>query len=46
MVKRYGHIGQMAQRQAVALLSGATFDLAGAQKWAQSANGEVSKAVN
>ena len=46
MAKRYGHIGQTAQRQAVALLSGANFDLVGAQKWAQSANDEVAKTVN
>ena len=36
MAKRYGHIGQAAQRQAVAALSGADFEDDGAQNWAQS----------
>ena len=36
MAKRYGHIGQAAQRQAVAALSGADFEGDGAQNWAQS----------
>lgn len=35
MAKRYGHIGQAAQRQAVAALSGADFGGDGAQNWAQ-----------
>jgi integrase len=35
MAKRYGHIGQEAQRQAVAVLSGAGFATDGAQNWAQ-----------
>jgi integrase len=35
MTKRYGHIGQEAQRQAVAALSGANFEADGAQNWAQ-----------
>lgn len=36
MAKRYGHIGQEAQKQAVAVLSGAGFAVNGAQNWAQS----------
>lgn len=36
MAKRYGHIGQAAQRQAVAALSEADFEGVGAQNWAQS----------
>jgi integrase len=36
MAKRYGHIGQGAQRQAVNALQGANFDGDGAQNWAQS----------
>lgn len=36
MAKRYGHIGQAAQRQAVATLAGADFEADGAQNWAQS----------
>jgi hypothetical protein len=35
MAKRYGHIGQDAQKQAVAFLSGAGFAADGAQNWAQ-----------
>ncbi len=35
MVKRYGHIGQEAQRQAVAALGGVNFEADGAQNWAQ-----------
>jgi len=46
MAKRYGHIGQSAQRQAVALLNGANFDITEAQKWAQSANDVTSRSVN
>ncbi len=36
MAKRYGHTGQEAQKQAVAVLSGAGFAVSGAQNWAQS----------
>jgi hypothetical protein len=36
MSKRYGHIGQTAQRQAVNALKGADFDGDGAQNWAHS----------
>jgi integrase len=36
MSRRYGHIGQAAQRDAVNALRGADFDADGAQKWAQS----------
>jgi hypothetical protein len=36
MAKRYGHIGQEAQKQAVAVLSGAGFTADVAQNWAQS----------
>lgn len=36
MAKRYGHIGQEAQKQAVAVLGGAGFTVEGAQNWAQS----------
>lgn len=36
MAKRYAHIGQEAQKQAVAVLSGAGFAISGAQNWAQS----------
>ena len=36
MVKRYGHIGQAAQREAVAALNGVDFETGGAQNWAQS----------
>jgi integrase len=36
MAKRYGHIGQEAQKQAVAVLSGSCFTAEGAQNWAQS----------
>ena len=35
MAKRYGHIGQAAQREAVAFLSGADFGTGRAQNWAQ-----------
>ena len=35
MSKRYGHIGQAAQRQAVEALHGVNFEGDGAQKWAQ-----------
>ncbi|HEX2715096.1 MAG TPA: hypothetical protein VHM88_23155, partial [Candidatus Acidoferrales bacterium] len=34
MAKRYGHIGQAAQRQAVAALSGADFEVDRAKNWA------------
>jgi integrase len=36
MSRRYGHIGQTAQRQAVNALKGAHFEGDGAQNWAQS----------
>jgi integrase len=36
MARRYGHIGQAAQRQAVNALKGADFGGDGAQNWAQS----------
>jgi len=36
MAKRYGHIGQAAQREAVKALNGAGFQAAWAQNWAQS----------
>ena len=36
MAKRYGHIGQSAQRHAVDALQGFNFDGDGAQNWAQS----------
>jgi len=36
MAKRYGHIGQEAHKQAVAVLNGAGFKAGGAQNWAQS----------
>lgn len=38
MSRRYGHIGQAAQRQAMETLSGGTFKVDGAQNWAQSEN--------
>jgi integrase len=42
MVKRYGHIGQSARRDAVDKLSNATvFDVEGAQKWAQWRSGNA-----
>jgi integrase len=41
MMKRYGHIGQSARRDAVdKLASASVFDAEGAQKWAQSHRGE------
>lgn len=41
MVKRYGHIGHSARREAVDKLANTTvFDAEGAQKWAQSHNAE------
>ena len=36
MTRRYGHIGQSAQRHAVNALSGLNFEADGAQNWAQS----------
>jgi integrase len=36
MSRRYGHIGEAAQRRAVEVLSGGIFEAEGAQKWAQS----------
>jgi hypothetical protein len=35
MARRYGHIGQAAQHQAVDALGGADFRTDGAQNWAQ-----------
>jgi integrase len=46
MTKRYGHIGQSAQRQAVSLLSEKNFDIVGAKKWARGACDMGSRAVN
>jgi len=46
MAKRYGHIGQAAQRQAVAALIGPDFAAGGAQNWAQSQNIETSTRAN
>jgi hypothetical protein len=42
MAKRYGHIGQEAQKQAVAVLSGAGFATDGAQNWAQPQSDDAS----
>jgi integrase len=46
MAKRYGHIGQSAQRHAVALLSEENFDITAAQKWALCASAISSRTVN
>jgi integrase len=46
MAKRYGHIGQVAQRQAVDALSRAGFQDDGAQKWAQSQKPTVPHLAN
>jgi len=44
MVKRYGHIGQSARRDAVDKLANSTvFDAEGAQKWAQSHGTETQR---
>lgn len=41
MAKRYGHIGQEAQRRAVEALGGTDFPTDGAQNWAQSQTAQV-----
>jgi integrase len=46
MARRYGHIGQTAQRQAVNALKGADFDGDGAQNWAQSQKPRVRQLAN
>jgi len=46
MAKRYGHIGQAAQRRAVEVLCEAASEGDGAQNGAQSANAAVSNLAN
>jgi hypothetical protein len=46
MAKRYGHIGQAAQRQAVGALNGDSFDAQYPQNRPQSVNGRVSALAN
>ena len=46
MARRYGHIGQTAQRQAVNALKGADFDGDGAQNWAQSQKARMRQLAN
>jgi hypothetical protein len=46
MAKRYGHIGQAAQRQAVEALNRAGFQDDGAQKWAQFQNPIMGQLAN
>jgi integrase len=46
MSRRYGHIGQTAQRQAVNALKGAHFEGDGAQNWAQSQKLRVRQLAN
>jgi hypothetical protein len=46
MARRYGHIGQTAQRQAVNALSEAGFQGDGAQKWAQSQTQRLRQLAN
>jgi integrase len=46
MVRRYGHIGQTAQRQAVNALNEAGFQGDGAQNWAQSQTSRVRELAN
>lgn len=46
MSRRYGHIGQTAQRQAVNALRGADFEGDGAQNWAQSQKPRVRQLAN
>ena len=46
MARRYGHIGQTAQRQAVNALSEAGFQGDGAQNWAQSQTPRVRQLAN
>jgi integrase len=46
MARRYGHIGQAAQRQAVNALRGADFGGDGAQNWAQSQKARTRQLAN
>jgi integrase len=46
MTRRYGHIGQSAQRHAVNALSGANFEADGAQNWAQSQTARMRQLAN
>ena len=46
MARRYGHIGQSAQREAVNALRGADFEGDGAQNWAQSQKVQVRQLAN
>jgi integrase len=46
MARRYGHIGQIAQRHAVNALKGADFDGDGAQNWAQSQTARLRQLAN
>lgn len=46
MARRYGHIGQTAQRHAVNALEGADFDDDGAQNWAQSQTARLRELPN
>ena len=46
MARRYGHIGQAAQREAVKALNGANSESDGAQNWAQFQAGRVAALVN
>jgi integrase len=46
MARRYGHIGQTAQRHAVNALKGADFEGDGAQNWAQSQTARLRQLAN
>jgi hypothetical protein len=46
MARRYGHIGQTAQRQAVSALKGADFAGDGAQNWAHSQKTRMRQLAN
>jgi integrase len=46
MARRYGHIGQTAQRQAVNVLKGADFEGDGAQNWAHSQKPRMRQLAN
>jgi len=46
MARRYGHIGQTAQRHAVNALKGADFEGDGAQNWAQSQKARTRQLAN
>ena len=46
MARRYGHIGQTAQRQAVNALKGVNFEGDGAQKWAHSQKAQMRQIAN